>query len=148
MVRVLWRLVGGVFVASCAAQTPQPERLSLPQNANVQPSTAQSAAPLPTASAVDEDEVARQRAYARAAEIYERQLQLSARAQQRERDNSERTPEEWLRLAREVCRPNRCDGGPIDVNCYGGNPPEWARSQAGTEQCAKRDRQLEEERPK
>jgi len=148
MVRVLWRLVSGVFVASCAAQTPQPERLSLPQNANVQPSTAQSAAPLPTASAVDEDEVARQRAYARAAEIYEERLRLYERERLREHQATERTPEEWLRLAREVCRPNRCDGGPIDVNCYGGNPPEWAQSQAATEKCAKRDRQLEEERTK
>jgi hypothetical protein len=53
------------------------------------------------------------------------------------RPDAERSPKEWLALAREVCRPIRCDDKPIDVNCVGGIPPEWARVQATVEWCLK-----------
>jgi hypothetical protein len=143
MVRNLW-LAGGLAVAGCAAQaTPEPQRVH--QNANIAASRAPATASQ-SATELDEGEVARQRIRAEALARQTKQRERSEAARLRDEQAAIHSREDWLKLAREVCHPVRCTGGPIDVNCAGGIPPEWARVQAGTEACAKRERQLEKER--
>lgn len=144
MVRNLW-LAGGLAVAGCAAQaTPQPQQVH--QNANVEASRASAIAPAAATAELDESEAARQRIRAEALARQTKQRERSASALLREEQEVVHSREDWLKFARDVCHPIRCDGGPIDVNCVGGIPPEWARMQAGTEACAKRERQLEKEK--
>jgi hypothetical protein len=144
MVRNLW-LTGGLAVAGCAAQaTPQPQQVH--QNASVEASRAPTTAPVPATTEQDEGEVARQRIRSEAIARQTKQRERSASPRLRDEQETIHSREDWLKLARDVCHPIRCDGGPIDVNCAGGIPPEWARMQAGTEACAKRERQLEKEK--
>lgn len=136
-------LLAGVVASAigCAAAQPTPEEdlARLEQRLNrLQADEAARPPPQRTAAEIAENaeyEANKQRINAAGLAWQLKQRQIADDARIAEKQSAEHSREEWLEIARDICHPNKCDGGPVDVNCMGDNPPEWAMVQASVESC-------------